>query len=120
MKDMWHQLLLARTGQVLASRLAVASTRRARMVGLLDHRTLQDGEALFLPNCRSIHTWGMRFPIDAIFVDAAWRVVALKPGLGPWRVVPPIWSAWGTIELAQGTIGRTGLRIGDPLHLEKS
>jgi uncharacterized membrane protein (UPF0127 family) len=109
--------VVARTGALLARRVAVARTRRQQMVGLLARARLEEGEALLLPRCRSIHTWGMRFPIDVAFVDRAWRVVALRQRLGPWRIVPPVWSAWGALELEAGAIARAGLRLGDALRV---
>lgn len=43
--------------------------------------------ALVIPRCRSIHTWGMRFAIDIVFLapegHAAFRVVAVRPDVAP-------------------------------------
>lgn len=111
------QVLHARTRQLVASQAHWARSWRQRTVGLLGHRTLASGEALIFPRCRAIHTIGMRFPIDAIFVDHAWHVVALKPDLHPGQVMWPVWKAWAVIEAAAGTIARTGIGIGDPLNL---
>ena len=110
-------IMVARTGAMLAARAGEARTPIQRMVGLLGHSRLADGEALFFPRCHSIHTWGMRFPIDVVFVDRAWTVVALKERIGPWRIVLPVWPAWGVVELAEGAIERAGLRVGDRLHM---
>jgi uncharacterized membrane protein (UPF0127 family) len=85
------------------------------MVGLLARRELPADEALVFPNCASIHTVGMRFPIDVIVVDREWRVVALRERLVPGRVVLPVWRAWGVVEAACGTLKRVGLRVGDRL-----
>ena len=114
---MWHQLFVTRTGRVVASRLRIASTRRARLIGLLGHQALEDGEALFLPGCRSIHTWGMRFSIDALFVDRAWRVVAVRRGITPWRIVPPVWRAWGVVEARCGALEEAEVQAGDQCQL---
>lgn len=114
------RLLIARTQQVLASRAAVASSWGARVVGLLGRRSFSDDEALVIPRCRSIHTFGMRVPIDAVFVDRHWRVVAARTRLVPWRVTPPVWSAWAVVELPPGTLGRISLRVGDQLELVPS
>ena len=120
MKEIWHQVFLARTGQLLAARVTIASTWGARMIGLLGHRALADGEALFLPGCRSIHTWGMRFTIDALFVDRAWRVVAVHRGLKPWRFVAPVWGACGVVEVRSGVLEEAGVRVGDQCHLRST
>ena len=110
-------IVVVRTGSALATRAGFAQTPIQRMTGLLARDRMADGEALLFPRCRSIHTWGMRFPIDVVFVDRAWTVVALKERVGPWRIVLPVWPAWGVVELAEGAIERAGLRVGDCLHV---
>ena len=124
------QLRVERTGALLAVRAAVARTWRERIVGLLSRRGLPEGEAMVFPACRSIHTAGMRFSIDVLFVDRDpstsppsawslgelhWRVVALRPHVLPWRLVGPVWSAWGAIELPAGTLAQHGVQAGDRL-----
>ncbi|MBI3322007.1 MAG: DUF192 domain-containing protein [Candidatus Omnitrophica bacterium] len=105
-----------RTQRSVAVEARAACSWRSRLVGLLGRRALAEGEALFFPHCRSIHTIGMRFPIDAIFVDRAWRVVAVRAHLGPGRLLLPVWGAWGVIEAACGTVERVGLNVGDRLQ----
>ena len=111
-----YEVRNARTQQLVASHASFAASWRTRMVGLLGRRALPDGEALIFPRCRAIHTIGMRFPIDAIFIDRAWRVVALRPALAPGLPAIWAWDAWGVIEAAQGTIASAQLRIGDQLE----
>lgn len=111
------QVLVARTQRVVAARATMARTWRSRMVGLLGRRTIADGEALILPGCRSIHTWGMQFPIDVIFIDSAWRIVKVRERLGPWHLVCPVRGAWGVIETAPGTIQQFALAAGEELRL---
>lgn len=118
-RDEIFQLLLARTGQRVASQVSVARTLRARMVGLLGRRTLSAEEALLIPRCNSIHMWGMRICIDACFVDRKWQVVALYPRLSPGRIVWFVRGAAAVVEMAEGAITRSGLRVGDELHLVK-
>jgi len=113
-----YQILVTRTHEVLARSARLAASLIERMVGLLAHRGLEPGEGLILPSCRSIHTWFMRFPIDAVFVDRSWRVVALQRAMGPWRISPLIWKAWAVIEVSSGTIERLRLQVGDQLALE--
>ena len=54
----------------------------------------------------------------AVFVNRAWRIVALHPDLGPGRLLWPIWSAVAVVEAAGGWIARTGLRLDDQLQPE--
>lgn len=106
-----------RTGQVVASRAEMTRSLASRMVGLLGRSRLDDGEGLILTACRSIHTVGMRFAIDAVFVDGDWVVIRLWNCLRPWRITPVIWRASAVIELPSGTAARVRLAVGDRLLL---
>lgn len=111
------ELFSARTGGRLASRVRVARSMISRMVGLLNRSRFEPGEALVLPGCNAVHTCFMRFPIDVVFVNAAWTVVALQPRMPAWRFSPVIWQASRVIELPPGTLERTPLAVGEPLEL---
>jgi uncharacterized membrane protein (UPF0127 family) len=67
--------------------ILVASTRRRRLLGLAFRRHPPENWALLFPRCRSVHTFGMRFAIDVVFLDRAGRVVRVIRGLRPGRVV---------------------------------
>lgn len=105
---------------MVASNALLASTWASRTIGLLGRETLPEEEALVFPGCHSIHTVGMRFPIDVMFVDRGWRVVALREALPPGRVLWPVWGAWGVVEMAQGSLSKLGLAVGDELSLDKN
>ena len=104
-------------GTVLATEAEVASSLWARAKGLLGRSVLEPGKALILERCRSVHTFGMRFSIDVVFVDRGWKVVAFKADVGPGRVVGPFWSASTAVELPAGMLTKTPLQIGDQLRL---
>lgn len=110
---------VAGTQEALATRAEMARSLMARMVGLLDRRVLEEGEALILTACRSIHTCFMRFAIDAVFVDRQWGVVAIARALPPWRMTSPVWQASAVIELPAGTAQRVQLAVGDRLVVEQ-
>jgi uncharacterized protein len=59
------------------------------------------GEALRIPRCRSVHTFGMRFPLDLIFLDADGRPVRVARDVPPWRVV----SCRGASEVIETRAG---------------
>ena len=67
--------------------IVVAHSRRQRLLGLALRRHPPDGWALLFPRCRSVHTFGMRFAIDVVFLDSAGRVVRIAPGVGPGRLL---------------------------------
>jgi uncharacterized protein len=66
-------------------RIVIADSRRARLLGLALRRR-PPGHALLLPRCRSIHTFGMRFALDLVWLDRDGRVIAVDEGVPPWRV----------------------------------
>ena len=104
---------LVHDDRVLAT-LEVAEGRRGRSKGLLG-RDAVDG-ALLLKPARSVHTFGMRFPIDVVHVDGEWRVVHLCT-MVPNRRGRPVWRARAVIECEAGACGRWGVAVGDRLEV---
>jgi uncharacterized protein len=73
--------------EVLGFRVPVASSRRSRLLGLALLNRERAGEGLLIPRCHSVHTFGMRFPLDLIFLDAGGSVVEIRREVRPWRRV---------------------------------
>jgi uncharacterized protein len=65
--------------------ITVARGPLGRLVGLLGRRPLAPGTALHLPRCRSVHTFGLRFSLDLVWLDGGGRVVRVDRGVRPWR-----------------------------------
>ena len=76
-----------RTASVLGLQLPVATTRRARLLGLAHLDREAAGPGLLLPGCRSVHTFGMRFFIDVVFLDAGCGVLERHDAVGPRRIL---------------------------------
>ena len=68
------------------STVFVASSARARLLGLALLDDLPGGVALLLPGCRSVHTIGMRFALDLAFLDARGRPLRIDRAVGPGRL----------------------------------
>src|SRR5918992_6101340 len=68
-------------------RLAEARSPRARLLGLAMLDDLPAGFALLIPRCRSVHTFGMRFPLDLAFLDEGGRALRVVRGVPPGRIV---------------------------------
>jgi uncharacterized protein len=96
------------TGAVLAARTVRADRFLPRLIGLLGRAGLAQGEGLLLEPCSSIHTLGMRFPIDVLFLDAEGAVLRALRDVAPWRVPAPVRGARMVLELPAGTLARTG------------
>jgi uncharacterized protein len=65
--------------------IVVARSPLARLLGLALRRR-PPRHALLLPRCRSVHTFGMRFPLDLIWLDRDGRVLRVDEAVPPWRV----------------------------------
>ena len=55
-----------------------------RLRGLFSKRA--KGDVLLIAPCRSIHTFGMGFPIDIAFIDRQGTVIDSVEGLPPFRL----------------------------------
>ena len=65
--------------------IRVAATPRARLLGLSRLRA-RPPCGLLLPSTRSIHTFGMRFALDLVWLDARGRAVRVDAAVPPRRV----------------------------------
>lgn len=104
---------------VLASSIVVADTSLRRAVGLLGRQYLLQDEGIWIKPSSGVHTFGMRFPIDVVGLDAQLRVVRLWPSLKPYRVTAVVPSVRTVLELAAGRIVASGLRLGDQLRIQE-
>jgi uncharacterized membrane protein (UPF0127 family) len=77
----------------------------SRLRGLLGRKPLRADaqQALWLVPCGGIHTFGMRYSLDVVFLDRAGRVLACRQNVRPWRM-RACRGAWQTVELAAGGI----------------
>ena len=105
---------LVRGEEVLCS-VEVAAAPAERLRGLLGRDGLEGG--LLLPRCRSVHTVGMRFPIDVAFLDRAGRVVGLVTPMRPWRVGRARLRSRQVLEAEAGAFARWQLNMGDVLEV---
>jgi uncharacterized protein len=101
-------------GTVVCERCGDAHSPLARMKGLLGRRELAAGEGILLRPAGSIHTAFMRFPIDAVFLDADGTVLKVEPELPAWRTAARR-GAKAVLELPAGESARRGLEVGDRL-----
>ena len=105
---------LLRDGKVLAT-LEVADGFQSRLKGLLGRDAVEG--ALLLKPASSVHTFGMRFPIDVAFCDKDLRVLDTVC-MPRHRLGRPRLRAHCVIEAEAGAFERWGLRPGDQLEIE--
>jgi len=82
-----------------------ATTVTSRLLGLALLRAIPSGHALLIPDCRSVHTFAMRFAIDVAFLDEAGRVLRVERSV-PARRVLTCRNAFAVLESRAGEIDR--------------
>jgi uncharacterized membrane protein (UPF0127 family) len=102
--------------RILGDAVREADTFLSRVQGLLGKTSLSEGEGLWIVPCNSIHSFGMRFKFDAIFLDSGKKVVGLYRQFRKNRISRIFWNARGVLELPAGTIERTGTEVGDEIE----
>jgi len=102
----------------VATRVAKADTFWSRLRGLSSRTGLESGEGLWIIPCRGVHTHGMAFPIDVLFLDREKTVVGVEENLSPGRFAPVRWKAKTVLELPAGTIRRTRTQLGDRIEID--
>lgn len=103
---------------VLAEQAEAADTSQKRRTGLLKHYSLPDGHGLWIVPCEGVHTFGMKFAIDVLYLNRKRVVVKLRPNMVQRRISFCL-TAHSVLELPVGTIAKTGTLRGDQLEFEK-
>ncbi len=85
-----------------------------KIIGLL---AKNKAEAVFFKTRFGIHTFFLKFPIDLIVLSKEKKIVFLKRGVKPNRIV--LWNIKYNfvIELPEGYIKKSNTQIGDILKL---
>ena len=104
----------------LATNLAVAQTHWSRLRGLLgaSESDFRNGAGLWIRPCRGVHTLGMQFPIDVVYLDRSSTVVHLVSNIQPWRFAPIRLQAVSVLELPAHTLAQTETALGDRIEIK--
>ncbi|HEY1086862.1 MAG TPA: DUF192 domain-containing protein [Archangium sp.] len=102
----------------LADDAGRADTFGARFKGLMGVKELPLGQGLHIAPCNSIHTFFMKIPIDAVFLDASQQVVEICHAMPPWRMSKVFFGAKSVLELPAGTAAASQTQPGDQLTFE--
>ena len=101
----------------LATKVRKADNFFTRLVGLLKRTQLGPEEALWLTPSKGIHTIGMKFPIDVVFLNKDCHVLGLISGMAPYRISSVHMRGYSVIELPNGMIRKSRTEIGDQLEI---
>src|SRR5215467_1296461 len=101
----------------LATKVRKADSFLTRLVGLLKRNHLGPEEALWLMPSKGIHTIGMKFPIDVVFLDKDNTVLGIISGLVPYRVTGVRLKGHSVLELPKGTLKKSRTEVGDQLEI---
>jgi len=103
----------------LATDLALADTHWSRLRGLLgvNSNDFRNGFGLWIVPCHGVHTLGMGFPIDVVYLDRSLTVIDVQTGLKPWRFAPVRRQATSVLELPCRTTAETKTLVGDKIEI---
>jgi len=103
----------------LAYRVRIADSILSRLVGLLGKRSLEADSGLWIFPSRGIHTFGMMFDIDVIFLDKSLKVVAVREVVHPFSMTGLHLNAESVLELPAHTIFKSRTEVGDEIMISR-
>lgn len=102
---------------VVCTRSILADTMRLRLVGLLGVKHLEPEAGLLIKPSSGVHTFGMRFPIDIVSLDANNRVLGAWENIGPWQIRGLSLRTRSVLELSSGKIKQCSIEPGDEMAI---
>jgi uncharacterized membrane protein (UPF0127 family) len=111
-----HSAWLVTDGRVIAS-ADIANDRASRRKGLCGQTQIEG--AFVIPNCRWVHTFGMRVPIDVAYLDADCNVIKTVQ-MSKMRLGAPVWNARTVVEAQKGAFARWGVHVGNKIEVRDS
>jgi uncharacterized protein len=105
----------------VATEVDVADSYFTRLIGLLGKtkRWAQLGKGLWIVPSRGVHTIGMLFPIDLIFLSRDKEVVHVEEHVRPFRISNVSLKAMSVLELPPHTIYRSRTQVGDRFEIAR-
>ena len=103
----------------VATEAKLADGYFSRLVGLLGktRRWARPGQGLWIVPSHGVHTIGMLFAIDLVFLDRDGRVVHTEEYVRPFRISRVTLKAQSVLELPPYTVFRSGTQVGDKMEI---
>lgn len=105
--------------KIIIEKLTIADDFKKRMIGLLNRKNMESNEGLLLYNCKQIHTFFMKFPIDVFFLDKNKKIIKIYEEIKPFKITNYIKNAKYALEAKAGISKKYKLKVGDILDLIK-
>jgi len=109
--------VLKNGNETVVASIEIADRMRERTKGLLGRGGLEEGRGMLLTPCGSIHTFGMRFSLDLVFLRRDWTVHKVVRNVRPNRARWGGRRAWSVVEVGSGWLPQESVRVGDRLCL---
>ena len=103
-------------GKTILQKVYIADHFFTRLKGLMHLKSLQESTGMLIRPCRQIHTFGMKFAIDVVYLTKDLRIVCIKSSIPPQRLTKSVPPAWQVLELGSGCAA--GLEPGCQILLE--
>jgi uncharacterized membrane protein (UPF0127 family) len=107
----WGTVRDASSGRLLLEKVGITERVGERMRGLLSRPPLSEGEGLWIVPCSSVHTVGMGYPLDLVYLDRRGTVLKIVRRLRPWRFSACL-GASVSLEIRAGAAEKIGLARG--------
>lgn len=89
-------------GRIILNKVEIADSFFTRLMGLMYRKELEENTGLLLRPCSQIHTFGMKFAIDAVFLNKGGYVLSIMTKIEPHRILPYIPKSRQVLELNAG------------------
>ncbi len=109
------RLFTTRENKCVIPKVSRTTNFLERMRGLLFSPPLGVDEAILIEPCRSVHTMGMSYAIDLVFLDVDWKIVKIVSNLKPWRSASCARSIM-VLEMMENSLKQLNLSEGQQLE----
>lgn len=99
--------------------ISAGDTFFTRFIGLINREELSENQGLLLIPCRQIHTFYMKFPIDALFLDEDGEVIYIERNMPSNKISKYIKEAHYVLELKGTVSAKHDLKAGDVISFKE-
>jgi uncharacterized membrane protein (UPF0127 family) len=115
-----NTVTILRDGKAIAQTILLADNYFTRLKGLMFCNNLKNADGLMLNPCNQIHTFFMKFDIDAVFLDKLGIVLHIEENMQPSKVSKYVKKGKQVLELVSGQACEKNIQVGDHLEIIRS